>query len=197
MKSEKERGKKERRKKKSSSWWPPGGGLWRSWAGSHFPLTPRPVVAHPGCPLGVSLREKENLFNFNKTTKGREVRKIKHAYIYNKCIRIKKVERERLKMWKKFWIEIDVKGVREHEEKAEARTHVSVPVPLFLNFLLVFCWMKIERKAKTKESICMNKRGREKRSSSWWPPGGGLWRSWAGSHFPLTPRPVVAHPWSP
>ena len=26
-------------------------------------------------------------------------------------------------MWKKFWIEIDVKGVREHEEKAEAHVY--------------------------------------------------------------------------
>ena len=51
-------------------------------------------------------------------------------------------KRERLKMWKKFWIEIDVKGVREHEEKADARTHVSVPVPLFLKILLVFCEWK-------------------------------------------------------
>ena len=39
----------------------------------------------------------------------------------------------------KFRSEIVVKGVREYEEKAEARTHVSVPVPLFFNFLLVFC----------------------------------------------------------
>ena len=67
----------------------------------------------------------------------------------------------------------------------------------FIKFLIVFCRMKIERKAKTKERICMSKRGREKRSSSWWPPGGGLWRSWAGSHFPQTPRPVVAHSGTP
>ena len=95
-------------------------------------------------------------------------------------------ERQRLKMWKKFWIEIVV-GVREYEEKAEARTHVQVgPSTTILKFLLVFCWMKIERKAKTKERIYMNKRVREKRSSSRWPLGRGLWRS-------LTPRPVVAH----
>ena len=30
-------------------------------AGSHFPLIPRPVVAHPGSLLGVSRREKEKL----------------------------------------------------------------------------------------------------------------------------------------
>ena len=27
-----------------------------------FPLTPRPVVAHPGSPLGVSPREKERIY---------------------------------------------------------------------------------------------------------------------------------------
>ena len=35
----------------------------------------------------------------------------------------KERKKERLKIWKQFWSEIVVKGVREYEEKAEARTH--------------------------------------------------------------------------
>jgi hypothetical protein len=52
-------------------------------AGSHFPLTLRPVVALTGSLLGLSLREKERmLYNYYKKTETtRRKSKIKH---YNK-----------------------------------------------------------------------------------------------------------------
>ena len=40
------------------------------------------------------------------------------------------------------------------------------PSTTIFNFFVSIVWNEIERKAKTKESKRMNKRGREKRSSS-------------------------------
>jgi hypothetical protein len=58
MKSEKERGKKERRKKNHRRDGLPAMAM-KELGRVTFSLTPRPVVAHPGSPLGISLREKE------------------------------------------------------------------------------------------------------------------------------------------
>jgi len=80
-KNKKRKRKRENRKKKAkiivvmASWRRAMKKLGRS----HFPLAPRPVVAHPGSLRGLPKRDREFYLIFIRQQKGREVRKIKHT----------------------------------------------------------------------------------------------------------------------
>ena len=79
------------------------------------------------------------------------------------CVCERERERKRKRDWKcekSFELRLMLRGCANMKKKQRPEPMCTT---IFNFFVLVFCWMKIDRKAKTKESIYMNKRGREKK----------------------------------